>query len=69
MSKARGASAARYARRNNGIKVHSKNIGKGKKISHFQHIYKRDDRGKIILDFRGNPIIMKTIIHYNYQHV
>lgn len=58
MSKARGASAARYAHRNNGIKVHSKNIGKGKKISHFQHI-----------DFRGNPTIIKTIIHYNYQHV
>lgn len=63
------ASAARYAHRNNGIKVHSKNIDKGKRISHFQHIYKRDDKGKIILDFRGNPTIIKTIIHYNYQHV
>lgn len=73
MSKARGASAARSARRGaNMYKVRPSNIGPGKRFSRIQHVFKYTSEDKrnhsLVLDKWGNPIILKTIIHFNDQH-
>lgn len=69
MSKARGASAARSARRGaNMYKVRPSNVGPGKRFSHLQYVYED-------YDVLGNPVvkngkatIVKTIPHFNDQH-
>lgn len=69
MSKARGASAARSARRGaNMYKVRPSNVGPGKRFSRIQHVFKCNRLGQPILDKWGNSIILKTIIHFNDQH-
>lgn len=69
MSKARGASAARSARRGaNMYKVRPSNVGRGKRFSRLQYVYED-------YDVLGNPVvkngkatIVKTIPHFNDQH-
>lgn len=74
MSKARGASAARSARRGaNMYKVRPSNVGPGKRFARIQHVFKYTSKDKLkkrslVLDKWGNPIILKTIIHFNDQH-
>lgn len=62
MSKARGASAARSARRGaNMYKVRPSNVGKGKRFSRMQVISTWDT-------LHHKPIITKIIYHFNDQH-
>lgn len=62
MSKARGASAARSARRGtNMYKVRPSNVGKGKRFSRIQVISTWDT-------LHYKPIITKIIYHFNDQH-